>query len=81
MAQEFTSYKNRLNDFGFRSGSFSNESGEVVNYEQLVIKCEIDGDIEEIVLSGGSAPKPKMLKTILKGARPQDGDTNGFLNQ
>lgn len=70
MAQDFTSYKNKIVDFGLKAGSFKNDAGEQIDYKQVVLKAEIDGDIEEIVLSGANPVKPALLGTILKGASP-----------
>jgi hypothetical protein len=79
MANAFTSYKEKLVDFGFKAGSFKNDTGETVDFKQVVIKVEIDGDIEELVISGASAPKPNLLNTILKGAKSHDPTVQGFL--
>jgi hypothetical protein len=79
MAQNFNSYKDKIVDFGFRDGSFKNDSGENVDYKQLILKLNIDGDIEELVLSGANAPKPTLLNTILKGANVANPD-GGFLD-
>ena len=65
---DFVSYKNRIHDFGFKSGSFKNESGETVDYKQTVLVVDFEGEKEEIVLSGGTAPKPKVLQVMLRGA-------------
>lgn len=64
----FKSYKNRIEDFGIKQGSFVNDTGERVNYKQTVLILSIDGDSEEIVLSGKSAPSPKVLGAMLRGA-------------
>lgn len=62
------SYKNKVVDFGIKSDSFKNDAGEIIDYSQIVVVLELDGDREEIVLSGDKAPKPKLLNSILKGA-------------
>lgn len=68
---EFTSYKNKLKDFGIRKGSFKGDNGEPVEYMQLVMITDEDGETEETILSGKSAPKPKMLNKQLKYADRQ----------
>lgn len=64
----FKSYKNKLVDFGVNRDSFKNDAGENVEYAQVVLRVQLDGDVEDIVLSGQTAPKPKLLSSILKGS-------------
>jgi len=63
------SFIDKIIDFGMKDESFKNDSGETINYVQPFIILEIDGEHEEIILSGASAPKPKMLRLALKSAK------------
>lgn len=64
----FVSFKNRLHDFGIKSGSFTNDAGENIQYKQIVAVVQFEGEPEEIVLSGNSAPRPKAFGAMLRGA-------------
>lgn len=66
---EFESYLNRIVDFGFKSGTFTPDGqSDAINYIQTVLVYEIDGEREELVLSGQTPPKPKNVKAMLRGA-------------
>lgn len=73
MADNFISAKHKLVDFGFKSGTFKGDDGRDVDYTQTILRANIDGDIEEFVLSGQNPIKPKLLKTLLKGAKDDGG--------
>lgn len=72
---EFKSYKSKLVDFGIKSDSFKDDSGDQVDYKQVVVRLSIDGDVEDIVLSGKSAPTPKIFQAILGGAGDQSDNS------
>lgn len=69
---EFVSVKNKIKDFGFRSGSFTPQGeNDAISYVQVVLTYEIDGEEEEVVLSGQNPTKPKVLRQMLRGADKQ----------
>lgn len=70
----FKSYKGKIADFGIKAGSFTDETGRLVDYKQTVLVISYDGDTEEIVLSGKTAPTPKILGAMLRGADKLDKD-------
>lgn len=66
----FISAKSKIVDFGFKTGSFTPDGqSEAINYTSLVIKVNIDGNIEELPLSGANALKPAMLRTVLRSIK------------
>lgn len=77
---EYQSYIHKLKDFGFRQGEFKDETGKTVAYSQVAIRVQLDGDIEELVISGNGAPKPALLRTVLKGADGSAGKPESFLD-
>ena len=72
----FKSYKNKLVDFGIKRDSFKNDAGENVEYSQVVARIELDGDVEEILLSGQTAPKAKIVESLLKAGETVVKDKN-----
>lgn len=72
----FKSYSNKLIDFGIKRDSFKNDAGENVEYSQVVARIELDGDVEEILLSGNNAPRPKIVESLLKAGEIVVKDKN-----
>lgn len=72
----FKSYKNKLVDFGIEVGTFQNEKGEEIKYKSTVIRIDIDGEVEDIKLSGKNAIVPKFLELSLKSAKNQTEEGN-----
>lgn len=66
-------YLHKIRAFGFRDGTFKDDAGREVSFKQLVIHVEIDGQIEELILSGNNAPKPRLLQSLLRGASTVPG--------
>lgn len=66
-----TSYLDRVTDFVIRSDEFTNDKGETIKYKQIVLKVEVDGEEEELVLSGSNPMKPKFVELTLKSAKSQ----------
>lgn len=64
----FISYKHKLVDFGVKNAEFDGEDGKKVKFKQTVLRVDLDGDVEDIALSGQKAPSPVMLALILRGA-------------
>lgn len=64
----FTSYKHKLVDFGIKNGEFEGDDGKKVKFKQIVLRVDLDGDVEDIALSGQKAPTPAMLGLLLRGA-------------
>jgi len=68
MNDNFVSALNKVTDIGFKSGRFVPEGQtDAIDYTTLVLRIVVDGNVEEIPLSGASAIKPKLLKTLLAG--------------
>jgi len=65
----FASFIDKLVDFGLEDGEFKNDKGETISYKTVVARVEIDGEVEDLPLSGSNALKPKVLNLMLKSAK------------
>jgi len=71
----FKSVLNKVTDIGFKTGKFKSDDGSEIDYTSLFLKVMVDGNIQEIPLSGNSAIKPKLLALILSGITPRKEQT------
>lgn len=62
------SYKDRIIDFGIIDGDFT-QNGENIKYKSVVLRVEVDGEVEDLMLSGASAQKPRLLELTLKSSK------------
>lgn len=72
---QIKSYIDRIIDFGIVEDEFKNDAGENIKYKQTVVRVEVGGEVEDIVLSGTNAIKPKFLALTLKSAKVIRKDT------
>lgn len=63
------SYKNKVEDLIVVRDSFKADDGKTVNYAQVILHVRVNGETEEIFLSGASAPKPQTIELLLKSAQ------------